>query len=219
LPHREKLANQFPTVPGYQWELAEIRLKLGHTYRLQNQPDQALPWLDRAVAGLPPAYRNAPDGDFNRVMLRDIHYHRALALGELSRHREALADWDRTIELSPPAQRPLAKIWRASSRAQAGQAAEAVADVAALTKEPATPGPVLYDGACACSLAAAARDAGEREAYAGQALALLRRARVAGFFKDRRQIERLKKDTDLDPLRKREDFAKFVAELEADSKR
>ena len=54
--------------------------------------------------------------------------------------------------------------------------------------------------------------------YAGQALALLRRAKAAGFFKDRAKIERLKRDSDLAPLRQRADFQKFVAELEAAAK-
>ena len=54
--------------------------------------------------------------------------------------------------------------------------------------------------------------------YARQALALLRRAQAAGFFKDRAKIERLKKASDLAPLQQREDFRKFVAELEAAAK-
>jgi hypothetical protein len=97
--------------------------------------------------------------------------------------------------------------------------AEAAADVAALTQGPATPGAVLCDSACVCARAAASAPEGERqEAYAGQALALLRRAQAAGFFKDRAKIERLKKDSDLAPLRQREDFRKLVAELEAAAK-
>ena len=52
----------------------------------------------------------------------------------------------------------------------------------------------------------------------GQALVLLRRARAAGFFRNHANIEHLKQDTDLDPLRPRDDFQKFVAELEAPAK-
>jgi hypothetical protein len=46
-------------------------------------------------------------------------------------------------------------------------------------------------------------------------LALLRRAQTAGFFKDRLKMEQLKRDADLDSLRSRSDFTKFVAEVEA----
>src|SRR5262249_15328930 len=99
------------------------------------------------------------------------------------------------------------------------KAAEAVADAEALTKDPATPAPMLCNAADVCSRAStAAKEAAQREAYAGRALALLRRAQAAGFFGDRANVERLKRDTDLDPLRQREDFQKLVAELEAAAK-
>jgi hypothetical protein len=152
--------------------------------------------------------------------LRNVHLGRAKALCSLNRAREALADWERAVELSPPAEQALARLARAHGWVQAGKVAEAAADIAALTQGPATPGAVLCDGACVYARAAASAPEGEqREAYAGQALALLRRAQAAGFFKDRAKTERLKKDSDLAPLRQREDFRKLVAELEAAAKR
>jgi hypothetical protein len=77
----------------------------------------------------------------------------------------------------------------------------------------------LYNAACIYGLAAAAaQEPGERDAYAVQAVALLRRAQAAGFFKDRAPTARIKQDADLDALRSREDFKKFVAELGAAAK-
>jgi hypothetical protein len=91
-----------------------------------------------------------------------------------------------------------------------------VADAEALTKDARAPSARCCEAACVFSLAsAAAKDAGQREAHAGQALALFRRAQAAGFFKDRAKIERLKRDSDLAPLRSRQDFRELVAELEA----
>jgi hypothetical protein len=91
-----------------------------------------------------------------------------------------------------------------------------VADAEALTKDARAPSARCCEAAVVFSLAsAAAKEAGQREAYAVQALTLFRRAQAAGFFKDRAKIERLKRDSDLKPLRPREDFRKFVAELEA----
>jgi hypothetical protein len=52
------------------------------------------------------------------------------------------------------------------------------------------------------------------ENYANRALALLRQA-IAHGFKD---AAHMKKDSDLEPLRLRDDFKKLVAELEARSK-
>jgi hypothetical protein len=111
------------------------------------------------------------------------------------------------------------RLGRARGRALAGKAAEAAEAAAALTNHPATPGDLLYDGARVYSLATGgATDARQREAYAGQVLALLRRAAAAGFFKGRREVERLKKDADLGPLRPREEFKQLVAGLEAAAK-
>jgi hypothetical protein len=41
------------------------------------------------------------------------------------------------------------------------------------------------------------------------------RAQAAGFFKDRKRVQQVKKNPDLDALRPREDFRQLVAELEA----
>jgi hypothetical protein len=49
------------------------------------------------------------------------------------------------------------------------------------------------------------------QSYADRALALLRRAITKGY----KDAANMKKDTDLDPLRSREDFQKLLAELEA----
>jgi hypothetical protein len=154
-----------------------------------------------------------------RQRLRYTHRARAEVLDELKRPAEALPDWDRAVELSPPALRPLTQLGRAGSRARAGKAAEAVADVEALTKGPKTSGNMLYQAACVYSLAAAAvKEDRQRETYAGQAVALLRRARGAGYFKGRKTVEQVKQDPDLAALRPREDFRKLVAELEAAAK-
>jgi serine/threonine protein kinase len=182
----------------------------------QRQVD-ALAWYDRALAILEALHKGQGAEDpTTRRFLRNAHGCRAHALDRLKRHAEALPHWDRAVELSPADERPREQLYRARSRALVGKAAEAVADADAVTKDPAAPGALLYDAACAFSLASAAvkEDAKQREAYTGQALALLRRARTAGFFKDRKLVEHLKKDTDVDVLRSREDFKKFVAELE-----
>jgi tetratricopeptide (TPR) repeat protein len=184
--------------------------------RLQGRPDQALRWYDEALVLLQPLHQQLPDDAATRDRLSRTHWGRAQVLDAHMRAAEALADWERAVELAPPADRLEAQLGRAQALARAGKAAEAVADAEALTKDAATPVAGCCDAACVFSLAAAAaREAGQREAYAGQALTLLRRAQAAGFFKDRARIERLKKDSDLAPLRSREDFRKFVAELEA----
>lgn len=52
-----------------------------------------------------------------------------------------------------------------------------------------------------------------------RALALLVRAREAGFFRDQAARARLQSNDDLDPLRQRADFRKWQAEVEKASER
>ena len=140
-------------------------------------------------------------------------------LRALKRSAEALADWDQAVALAPLDNRLEVQLGRARAWVQAGQVAEAVADAEALTKDATTPSARCCEAAAVFSLAsAAAQEAGQREAYAGQALALLRRAQAAGFFKDPAKVAHLNQDTDLAPLRPRADFQKLVAEVEAAAK-
>jgi serine/threonine protein kinase/tetratricopeptide (TPR) repeat protein len=216
LPHQAKLADKFPEEAKYRLELAKTRFHLGHLFRVQRRPDRALPWYDEALVLLQPLHQQQPGDAATRYLLSHTHWGRALALGALKGAAEALADWDRAVELATPADRLMVQLGRARAWVQAGKVAEAVADAEALTKDAATPNARCCQAAEVFSLAsAAAKDASQREAYAGQALALLRRAQAAGFFKDRASIERLKKDSDLAPLWQRKDFRKLIADLEA----
>jgi hypothetical protein len=82
----------------------------------------------------------------------------------------------------------------------------------------------LYDLACIAARCAAeasrdpARPLPERDRQAEvcsrQALALLQRARQAGFFKEQWKIRHMKTDTNLDFLRDRADFKRWLAALE-----
>jgi serine/threonine protein kinase/tetratricopeptide (TPR) repeat protein len=182
----------------------------------EQQPPEALRWFDRALTLLEPLHKEKPEGNTIRRHLCNAHWGRAVALDDLKRHDEARPHWDRAIKLAPLVARSRVQIERAAGWAKAGSTAEAVAEAEALTKDPATPGNTLYNAACVYGLAAAAaKEDKQREALAGQAVVLLRRAQAAGFFKDRKMVEYVKKEADLAPLRSRKDFQKFIAELEA----
>ena len=69
-----------------------------------------------------------------------------------------------------------------------------------------------YDFACVYALASG-QDAARREEYAARAVGLLRQAIAKGY----QDADHMAKDADLDPLRKREDFQKLLADLRAKS--
>ena len=66
-----------------------------------------------------------------------------------------------------------------------------------------------YDFACVFAIASG-KLADKKDEYAKRAVELLQRAVKAGY----KDAAHMKKDTDLDPLRDRDDFKKLLAELE-----
>jgi hypothetical protein len=86
--------------------------------------------------------------------------------------------------------------------------AEALAEVAELTKLPHVPPGTWYDFACFYALASG-KVAGKKQEYANRAMELLQTAVKAGY----KDAAHMNKDTDIDSLRDREDFKKLMAEL------
>jgi hypothetical protein len=156
-----------------------------------------------------------------RLFLRNAHLSRAQALGQLGRHAESAHDWRRAEELDDGSYRPILRLQYSKALAHAGEhraAVKAVEEVLASSDSKSkTPpsGPLLYNAACvyALSVAAVKGNVPQGERYAARAIALLHQAKTAGLFKDLKQIENFKKDTDLDTLRQRDDYQKFAAEL------
>jgi serine/threonine-protein kinase len=109
----------------------------------------------------------------------------------------------------------------AGTLAMLGEHARAVQDAASLLEKSRDAESLLYDAACVYSLAsaAAAKDAklpppeqGKMaQQYAARSVELLRQAVDKGYT----DIKHIKEDTDLDPIRRREDFQKVLQELEA----
>jgi hypothetical protein len=108
--------------------------------------------------------------------------------------------------------------------AKQGDYRQAAAVAGKVAQRPALDDLTRYNLACAWSLTceAVARDphltAAERQrltdAYAAQALNLLARARDNGMFGAKGNLDALKTDEDLNALRKRSDFRKFLEDVE-----
>jgi eukaryotic-like serine/threonine-protein kinase len=155
--------------------------------------------------------KKKPQLAMGRQFLHNCHKNRALALDELRRHAEAIKDWDRAIELFD-GKEPSIRLQRAVSLARAGEHARATAEADALADSKDVTIATLYDAACihALSSAAARQDAKQADRYAARAVALLLRAIQKGW----NDAEHIGKDSDLDPLRQRDDFQKLIRDLE-----
>jgi tetratricopeptide (TPR) repeat protein len=208
---REKLAADFPAVREYRSDLGGGYCNLGLLLSDDGQPAESLSWFGKAVDTLRAAYRADPQDTTARNYLQNSYAGRAMAYSRLHKHAEAAADWDRVIDLSPGDRRlPFFRAVRATSKLPAGQVAEAVAEVVELQKLSNWNAGQLYDFACVYAVASGKMADKQRE-YADAAVETLVKAVAAGY----KDAAHMKKDSDLDPLRGRDDFRKLLADLEA----
>jgi serine/threonine protein kinase len=190
----EKIVREHPTVTEFVIYLAGTYGNMGNILARNRKPDASLDWYGRAIVLLGPVVKQAEPNERARRYLSNIHDTRARALDELGRHVDALQDYEQALEF---------------------------ADVKSKTT-------ILYKMACAHALAATAvrqdgalapadRD-NQAERHEADAVALLAKARAAGFFKSAAMLDHAKKDQDLEPLRARADFREWLAEVEANAK-
>src|SRR5262249_25126715 len=160
------------------------------------------------IKALTLVHEKEPRNDKAREFLRNSYWNRAIAYDLLEKYAEATKDWDTAIELSPVPERPRLRTSRPKSRLQSGQVVQAVAELAELTQSTNWNAVQWYVFACLYSVASG-KTADKKQEYADRAMELLRQAVQAGC----KDAAYMAKDTDLDPLREREDFKKLLAEL------
>ena len=198
-------------IPGgaeYRVELGGSYCNFGHLIGIGSQPAQSLEWFEKAIRTLTAVYEQDRRLVLARQFLRISHENRALAYDRLRKFTEAINDWDKAIELSPKEEQTRFRTGRATSRLQADQVAEAMAEIAELTKNAASDAGQLYGFACIYSIASS-KSADHKQEYADRAMVLLQQAVQAGW----NDAAHMAKDTDLDTIRGRDDFKKLVDEL------
>jgi tetratricopeptide (TPR) repeat protein len=188
------------------------------------EPRKACDYYDRAIASLGEVLRREPRRALARDSLFLAHRYRADQRARIGRFADALADWERALELDGGDRRDELRLERALSLAMSGDHARASAEAAALATASTIPADVrLYNVACVESLASVAAGCDAKlspteratlaERLAGSAVKRLGQARAAGFFRDTSNIASLASDTDLAPLRLRPDFRLLIMDL------
>jgi serine/threonine protein kinase/tetratricopeptide (TPR) repeat protein len=211
---------------GFRSDWAATYNNLGLLYQRTNQRDQARQSFQQAITilkGLDLEKQALPG---IAVSLGGVYGNMGTLLRDSQRLEEAMGWYDRAIQTLEAVRakrasaHPLglvlrnAYLGRALTRAYANDPAGAVADAAEVEKEPnegaPPPGDILYDLACVYALCSTGRPQ-----HAAYAVALLERARSAGYFNGAAQVEQLKGgDPDLKLLQSREDFQKLRRSLE-----
>jgi tetratricopeptide (TPR) repeat protein len=212
LAERERLAAEHPLVSSYAVALGGSYGNFGKLLSERGQPAEALDWYTKAITTLDHALSKLGADVDGREFLRNSHWDRAEALAKLGRHTEAFRDWDRALALDDGSAGDEIRAGRAKTLVQAGEVPRATADAEELLKADSLNGDALYEIACLFSLTIAkAKEPAQAERYANRAMTVLRQAVAKGYT----DIGHMKKDSDLDPLRKRDDFQKLLRELEA----
>ncbi len=218
----EALNKSQPEVADYATLLIGSYIGLGDIEQSTGQPTAAIKRYEQAMRTLAPILQKNPNDPDARKFQGAVYAGRAGALELVGRSTEALADWDRAIELSSGKDRDRFRASRVLALIRSGKQERGIAEAEELAKGRSLSGSVLYDLACAAALTSAHYQSkpnkpeatSKAESCALRAIQLLQQARDAGYFKDEKRIAGLKKDSDLEPLRSRPDFQKFLAELE-----
>jgi serine/threonine protein kinase/tetratricopeptide (TPR) repeat protein len=183
----QKLADANPTVPEYQYQLARAHNSIGRLLARQKRFAEAFTAIDAGLAILRKLADAHPDNPSYTKHLGYSHAYRGWALVRSGQPSQAAADLRRAVGLW--AKEP---DWNLMARFERSRALALLAGLGQEAKSGVT--------------------AAEAAAFAAQAVAALRDAVQAGWG----QFDELK-EPDFDPIRKREDFKKLLAEVKAKS--
>ncbi len=217
-----RLVKAHPEVPDFRRRRTRACLVRGELLSRQGRFAAALANLQEGLDQLAELRRLAPGEPVYESLRRRLLRERAVVLTRLGRQREADAEWERILEETPSPGKAVLRGLRGDSRVRAGDYRRAAEDAEAAGRGRLNGGN-LYNLACLHALIAAraARDASrplpqrdkESERCCRQALAVLERARVVGYFQSARAIAGLDGDADLEVLRGRDDYRRFRAGL------
>jgi tetratricopeptide (TPR) repeat protein len=201
----------------------EHLLKLGEAYRQFGLGHEqignmilALECYTKAIATLKPLLMDDVYKDWSRQTVRNCHWGRGVALDALKRYPEAIDAWTEAKQMSDSGQKHYLSMVLALSRIRAGDHLQAIQDADQVIADDKASPLDFYNAACVYCLAGALEkdDKVRKDRHSLRAIDLLRKSLEKGFFKDRAQLENIKKDPDLNALREREDFKKLLFEIE-----
>jgi serine/threonine protein kinase/tetratricopeptide (TPR) repeat protein len=187
---------------GFRINLAAGYHNLGNLVRDGGDPKTALGWYTKAIKELDPI---SPRPDNATEYLRNAHWDRANALGQLGKHADAVKDWQHAIKLDQGA---------AQAHLQRFLDVDAIEQKFKGQEKPT--GAMLYETAAVngrAIKAAADEDETQLKArYIRRTLELLREAAAAGWFRDSQHRKQIESSPDFASL-PRADLAQFIDTL------
>jgi tetratricopeptide (TPR) repeat protein len=209
----EQLPENYPHPLVRRWRLADFTKDLASILAEQGQWDEASAHLDKAISLLiatPSLFQNQEFRGMATESLTESLYlfiRGSNAQGKSEAARNRLKEMSKTLWSRNDEGAVLSL---ALAYVKGGLVSEAIAEAEAVAAAGPNSVEHLYDAACVVSLASAsAKDAKVKEGHAKRALEILNLAVKTGW----KDAAHMKKDTDLDPLRDREDFKKLMESL------
>jgi serine/threonine protein kinase len=213
----QPIVRNHPKRPEFGIALAALDESWSHLLIDQQKHSRAAELLTRSVRALEELVRQDPQGRAAKSVLLPTYLTRVRLYMRLGSDSEALADWKRIFRLTQTMATEEAGFENALAQANLGDCSQALAH--ALPREDSPNSyfrSALVYAACAKVVARDAKiqpDPREAE-YADRALALLRQAQAAGYFKSRGRVTDLRQDPILAPLHTRPAFQELLRELQ-----
>jgi tetratricopeptide (TPR) repeat protein len=203
----QRLADSDPTNVKARTDVFVACWHLGRAEKERFEYAKAADWFGRAAAGLRPLHQAGKLAVPYQSAVPRADLEAAICRGAA----QAVADPATAAVLSDELREPVLTAAMFALARKEKQPAKAVVAADLLAGNARGPNG-LYDAACGYALCVPLADQPrKKEEYAACAVGMLRRA-VAKGYKD---LANMKKDTDLDALRGRDEFQKLLAELEA----
>jgi serine/threonine-protein kinase len=219
------LIRLYPDTQDFSLSLVGAYINWGLLLAAERRFADALPILGKAVDRAEAVLAREPNYQFARMVAYNAHGARAQLQEQMGRHGEAVADWDRVVELDSKPDAWERRASRAAALARARNHVRAMAEVAALEGRPEVTDPGLYHLASVCVLAMAAVQsdasvaAADRalltERYGSHGVELLRKLQGKGYFRNASHALQLGFDPALNALRGRNDFKKLLQPAKA----
>jgi serine/threonine-protein kinase len=220
---RDKLAADHPGVPEYRQDLAGSHNNLGILLAGLGRRAEAEAEYRAALAVQDKLAADHPAVPWYRQELASSHNNLGILLAGLGRRAEAEAAFRAALAVREKlaADHPAVPEYRqklvgsrlrlADLLARAGDHANAADEAELLAEAKDVTAVTLYDAACVFSLSSAAAKDGAAPAdrYAARAVVLLRQAFAKGYA----NVAHMLNDSDLDPLRRRADYAALLWDL------
>lgn len=208
------LSERNPQVTEYQINHAGTSCNLGKLFITQGKPGDAVPYLESAIKTLQPLVLKNPQEVQPRRFLANSTQQLGVAYYRLKKFNDSITTLDEALRWGEPNARLAVRAFRANALGQAGRLAEAVNEASQLS---AVSGPTestkwteqqWFDFACVYTAASAIKEDTRKE-YLDRAMQLLHRAVAAGY----RNIQILKTEAVLEPLRQRDDFQQLLQQV------